>query len=118
MQKSNLFIFPNTESFGIEAHDPPDKNEIPAKFLLFLDTIAKFERFTTWLQPLFQFTLLQASEIMKTENITRDRLKRGIHGQNLKTEWKVEKYFFEKKNHPIHSCTIYTQFYVCTPKWK
>lgn len=31
------------------------------------------------------------------KNITRDRPKRGIHGQNLKTEWKVEKYFFEKK---------------------
>lgn len=34
---------------------------------------------------------------MKTENITRDRQKRGIHGRNLKTEWKVEKCFFEKK---------------------
>lgn len=53
---------------------------------------------------------------MKIENITRDRQKRDIHGQNLKTEWKVEKYFSKKK---IQFTRVqYTQFYVCTPKWK
>lgn len=49
---------------------------------------------------------------MKTENITRDRVKRGIHGQKLKTEWKVEN-IFSKKNpsnslvYNIHTIFMY-----------
>lgn len=41
---------------------------------------------------------------MKNENITRDRVKHGIHGQNLKTEWKVENIFRKK---PIQVTLVY-----------
>lgn len=50
---------------------------------------------------------METEERKNIFNFTRDLLKRGIHGQNLKTEWKVENIFSKKKT-PIHSCTVYT----------